>query len=77
MSNFIKFGGQTPKNIHDVRKACLEATLGVNACFVEFYLILLDETHFVGPNHLFEHICVGNDQVRLHIRPKRGPKGGP
>ena len=31
------------KDVHDVRKVCLETTLCVIACFDEFYVLVLDE----------------------------------
>ena len=43
VSSFVKFGRQMSKNIHDVRKVCLEPTLGVYACFVKFYLFVLNK----------------------------------
>ena len=45
----MKFGGQTSNNIHDVQKVCLEMTLCVLVCFVEFYLFALDEIDVSGP----------------------------
>ena len=49
VSNFVKFGGETSKNAHDIRKVFLETTLGVYVCFIEFYVFMLDETYVVGP----------------------------
>ena len=46
---FVKFGGQTCKTVHYVRKVCLETTLCVYACFVEFYVFILDETLVIVP----------------------------
>ena len=34
----MKFRGQTSKNVHDIRKVCLQTTLCVLACFVKFYM---------------------------------------
>ena len=48
VSSFLKFGGQTSKNVHGVRKVCLETSLRVYVCFVEFCVFVLDETHVVG-----------------------------
>ena len=75
--NFVKFGGQTLKNIHDVRKMCLEIRLCVSACFIEFYGFIFNETHMGGPKLLYQQISVGNVKVRLHVRLTWGPKGGP
>lgn len=77
VSSFLKFGGQTSKNVHDVRKVCLETTLRVYLCFIEFYMFVLDETHVVCPKLVYEHIWVGKVWVRLHIGPTRGPTRGP
>ena len=49
VSNFVKFGGQTSKKVHDVQKVCIELNLCVNACFVEFCVFVLDEIHVRGP----------------------------
>ena len=49
VSSFMKFGYQTSKYVHDVRKVCLETTLGFYACFVEFYVFVLDKIDVVGP----------------------------
>ena len=54
------FGGQTLKNVHDVRNVCLETTLCVYVCFVEFYVFVFDETHVVGPKIARKHILIGN-----------------
>ena len=56
MSNFMKFGGQTSKNVHDVRKVCLEMTLCVLACFIEFYVFFFDEIDVRGPKIIYKHI---------------------
>lgn len=37
VSCFMKFEGQTSKNVHDVRKVCLKTTLCFLARFVKFY----------------------------------------
>ena len=50
VSSFVKFGGQTSKNVHDIRKVCLETTLCIYACFIEFYVFVLDKIHVRGPN---------------------------
>ena len=64
--SFVKFGGQTFKNVHDVRKVCLETTLSVFACFVEFYAFVFDETLVIGPKLEYEHVWTG--QVGANIR---------
>ena len=58
MSILVKLRGQTSKNVHDIRKVCLETTLCVYACFIEFYVFVLDEIDMVGPKILYEHIWV-------------------
>ena len=77
MSSFMKFGGQTCKNVHDVWKNCLETTLCVYACFVKFYVFALDKIDMVGPKLVYKHIWDGNFRVRLHVGSTRGPRGGP
>ena len=52
VSSFMKFGGQTSKNVHDVQKVCLETTLCVYACFFKFYVFFLNEIHVGGPKIL-------------------------
>ena len=56
VSSVVNFGGQTSKNGNDVRKACLETTLCVYACFVEFYLFVLDEVYVGGPKKSCKNI---------------------
>ena len=58
--SFMKFGGQRFKNVHDVRKVCLETTLCILACFIEFYVLFLDEIDVVGHKIVYKHIGVGN-----------------
>ena len=53
LSSNMKFGGQTSKNVHDVRRVCLETTLCVLACFVEFYVFFLDENDMEGPKLVY------------------------
>ena len=48
VSSFVKFGGQTSENVHDVRKVCHETTLRVYVCSLKFYVFVLDE-NVVGP----------------------------
>ena len=73
VSSFMKFGGQTSKNVHDVRNDCLETTLCVYVCFVNFYVFVLDQNHVVGPKLVYKHIWVGNLRIGLHIGPRKGP----
>ena len=56
----IKFPEVWWSNVHDVQKICLETTLHVNACFVEFYVFVLETNHVVGTTILCKHIWVGN-----------------
>ena len=56
----MNFGGQTSKNVHDVLKVCLEMTLCVLACFVEFYVFVLDEIHVRDSKIVYDHVWVGN-----------------
>ena len=43
-------------NVHDVRKVCLDMTLGVYACFIKFYVFVLVEIDLVGPKIVYENI---------------------
>ena len=65
MSSFTKFEGQTSKNVDDVRKVCLEITFCVYACFVDFYVSVLDEIDVGGPKLISDHVWVGN--IRANI----------
>ena len=65
VSCFVDFGGQTFKNVHDVRKVFFEVTLCILACFVEFYVFVLDEIDVRGLKLVYGHIRVGN--VRANI----------
>ena len=67
----MKFGGQTSKNVHDVRKVCLETTLCVLACFVEFYVFVLNEIPVRGHKIVYKHIQIVN--IRENI-PKDHPR---
>ena len=60
VSSFVMFGGQMFKNVHDVGKLCLETTLRVFACFVEFYVFVFYEIHVRGPKLIYFHVLVGN-----------------
>ena len=40
--SFMMFECKTSKNVHDVQKVCLKTTLCALACFVEFYVFILD-----------------------------------
>lgn len=52
MSIFIIYAGQRSKNVHNVRKVCLETTLCVLGCFVEFYVFIF----YTIDVEVFEHI---------------------
>lgn len=69
----MKFGGQTSKNIHDVRKVCLETSFCVLVCFIEFYEFIIDEIYVIGPKHVYEHIRVGSIQSKSPKDKLRGP----
>ena len=71
VSSFVKFGGQTSKNVHDIQNVCLETTLCVFACFVEFYVFVLDEIHVIGTKLIYKHVWVV--KVRENI-PKDYPR---
>ena len=58
VSSLVKFGGQTSKNVRDVRKVCLEMTLCVLSCFFEFYMFVLGEIDVVGYKLIYKHIRV-------------------
>ena len=62
VSSFVKFGGQTSKNVYDVRKVFLAMNLCVYAYFVKFYMIVLDEIIIVDPKLVYEHVFVGKSQ---------------
>ena len=51
--SFMKSGGQTSKNVHDVQKVCLEKNLCVLSCFVEFYEFVFDEINIGVPKLLY------------------------
>ena len=65
VSCFMKVGGQTSKNDPDIRKVCLETTMCVLACFVEFYVFIFDEIDRGDPKLVYEHILVGNVQEKV------------
>ena len=56
----MKFLSKTSKNVHAVQKVYLEMTLCVLVCFVEFYMLILDEIDVRCPKFVYEHIRVGN-----------------
>ena len=68
------FGAKIFKNVHDVRKVCLETTLRVYVYFIEFNVFVLDENHVRGTKHRYDHIYVGKFWVKIHVRPTRGPR---
>ena len=71
MSCFVEFGDQTSKNVHDIRKMCLETTLCVSTCFVEVYVLVLGKNHVIGAKIIYVHVWVG--KVRAKI-PKDHPR---
>ena len=71
MSIFVEFGGQSSKNVHDVRKVYLEMTLCVLACFIKVYMFVLDDLHVRGPKKVYYHNWVGNVRVKI---PKDQPR---
>ena len=52
---FFKFHEVWRANVHDIRKNCLEITLCVLVCFVEFYVFVMDELG-VGVLNLYMNI---------------------
>ena len=60
VSSFLKFGSQTSKNVHDVRKVCLETTLCVLACFIKFYVFILDKILVGGSTLVYDYLWVVN-----------------
>ena len=60
VSSFVKFGGETSKNVHDVWKVFFEMTFCVVACFIAFYVFVLDKIHVRGPKLVYKHVLVGN-----------------
>ena len=52
-------------------------TFYIYSCVVNFYVFFIDEICVVGPKIVYKHILIGNVQVRLHVGPTRGPRGGP
>ena len=71
VSSFLKFGGQTFKNVHDVLKVCFEMTSCVLESFVEFYAFVLDEIYMECLKLIYENIWIGNVQVKV---PKDHPR---
>ena len=59
------------KNVYDVRNMCLEMTLCVQACFVKFYVFVLDEIYVRGFKHQEDRIWVSNF---WDIIPKNHPR---
>ena len=54
----MKFEGKKSKNVHNVRKVCLKMTLCVLACFIKFYVFILDEIDMGGIKIIYEHTRV-------------------
>ena len=61
----MMFGGQTSKNVHNIRKVYLETTLCVLECFIDFYMCDLYKIDLGGHKLIYEHFCVGN--IRANI----------
>ena len=58
--SFMKFEGQTSKNVHDVRKVCIKITMCVDVWFVDFYVFIADEILLKGPKLVYEYVWVWN-----------------
>ena len=56
--SLVKFGGQTSKNVRDVRKVCLETCLCALVCFVKFYVIVLDKIDVRDSLYMYDYIEV-------------------
>ena len=52
----VKYGGQTSKNVHDVRKVCLRKCLCVFVCLSEFYVSALPEIDVGRSLHIEEYV---------------------
>lgn len=50
LMRFMKFGGQSSRNVHDVQKVFLATTLCIFACFVKFTVLVLYEIYIGVPN---------------------------
>ena len=68
---FVVFGGQTSKNVHEVRKVSFKTTLCVYACFVGLYQFVMEEIHVRADKLAYDHVWVEN--VRENI-PKDQPR---
>ena len=64
------FGGQSSKNVHDVRKVCFEISLCVLECFVLFYVFIFKEIDVRGPKLVYNHIPIGMIRVNYPRRTK-------
>ena len=73
MTNLIKIVDQTSKNIHDIRKICLETTLCILACFIQCYLLVLDEIDVRGRKLRYEYISIINVKVQVSTEKTNGP----
>ena len=58
-------------------KGLLETTMCVYACFIIFYVYVLDETYVVGNKLVYKHIWDGIAQVWLYVGLTRCPRVGP
>ena len=52
-------------------------TLCVLACFVEFYMFVLDEIDMLGPKLVYYHIHIGNVQSKVSKNKPRVFEKGP
>ena len=74
---FFKFHEVWRANVHDIRKNCLEITLCVLVCFVEFYVFLLDEIDVGGPKLVYDHIQVRKVREKVTKDQPRVLEDGP
>ena len=76
--SFMKFGGQTSKNVQDVRKLTLETCMCVSwwclACLDVLLAIILCKTDVEFTWTVNVHIYVGNVRVRISKGPTKGPR---
>ena len=69
--NFDEVCRSNVQEIHDVQKVFLETTLCIFACFVKFYVFVLDEILVKGPKFVCKLIRVKNAQENI---PKDHPR---
>ena len=75
VSIFVEFGGQMSKNVHDVWKCFLEMTLCVSACFVEFYVFVIDEINLRGYKLVYYHVFYWKRLGKHPQGQSKGPRG--